>query len=94
MVPSLAATSLLCQQGLEEAVSAIVLMGGPVDPLANPTRVVRLLRQHSLNWFKQNTIFEVSNLYEGSGRAVYPANLQLIALNAYLSRHLSERGEL
>ena len=48
VVPALAATAVLAQSDPGSAPRSLVLMGGPVDPLANPTRVVNLLRQRSL----------------------------------------------
>jgi poly(3-hydroxybutyrate) depolymerase len=39
-------------------------------------------------------ITPVPEFYAGSGRPVYPANLHLIPLWAYLTRRLSEGGEI
>jgi len=69
-------------------------MAAPIDPLANPTRVVELLRSRPLSWFEDNLIATVSEEYAGSGRPVYPAHRHLIPLWLYLARHLSEGGEL
>jgi poly(3-hydroxybutyrate) depolymerase len=74
--------------------SGLVLIATPVDPLANPTRVVHLLRQHPISWFERNSLGEVHDRYEGRGRQVYPAERQLWALATYLARGIAESGEL
>jgi poly(3-hydroxybutyrate) depolymerase len=78
----------------EHRMRALVLIGGPVDPLANPTRVVGLLRWHNLDWFRSSVLQEVRGDFIGKGRRVYPASTQLGILNAYLARHLFQHGEL
>lgn len=50
-VPALAATALLGACSDQRTHSALVLIAAPVDPLANPTRVTRLLRERTLDWF-------------------------------------------
>jgi poly(3-hydroxybutyrate) depolymerase len=71
-----------------------MLIAAPVDPMANPTRVSRLLRAHPLSWYERNIIGEVAAASVGRGRLVYPGSLQLLGLWAYLARHISEGGEL
>lgn len=93
-VPTLAATAILSQQNEANAPRSLVLIGGPVDPLANPTRVVTLLRQRPLSWFKTYALRDVESNYPGRGRLVYPASHQHAALVAYLLRHIGSRGEL
>src|SRR5687767_10806014 len=48
VVPALAAIAVLARRSPALAPRSLTLLGGPVDPLANPTRVVRLLRQRPL----------------------------------------------
>lgn len=91
-VPALAATALLAEESA--APPALILISAPVDPLANPTRVVDMLREHSMCWFNSNVIRPVRQPGAGAGRNVYPARIQLTGLMAYLDRHLTERGEL
>jgi len=45
VVPALAATALLAQANDPATPRSLILVAGPVDSLANPTRVVRLLRR-------------------------------------------------
>jgi poly(3-hydroxybutyrate) depolymerase len=94
VVPALAATAVLSQHTPHLAPRSLVLIGGPVDPLANPTRVVRLLRQRSLSAIEGSALSTVGAAFPGAGRRVYPALNQLTALLAYYSRHMMSGGEL
>ena len=93
-VPALAATALLAEHQPELAPRSLTLLGGPVDPLANPTRVVQLLRQAPAHWFEQNVLDRVGGSYPGAWRMVYPARHQMSALAAYFYRHWASGGEL
>jgi poly(3-hydroxybutyrate) depolymerase len=94
VVPALAATALLSAGRGQAAPRSLTLIGGPIDPLANPSRVVRLLRERSLAWFKQNVIDTVDDAFPGRGRRIYSRTHQLETLSAYALRHLIERREL
>ncbi len=94
VVAALAATSLISTENPDLAPRSLTLIGGPVDPLANPSRVVRLLREHSLEWFEDNVIEAVPIGYPGEGRLIYPAWRQLMTFSGYLARHVIGRGEL
>jgi poly(3-hydroxybutyrate) depolymerase len=91
-VPSLAASAIVSQQGA--APRTLVLIAGPVDPLANPTPVVRSLRDRSLQWFSDNMVADVPALYPGAGRLVHRASFHLMGLMTYLARHLCQHREL
>jgi poly(3-hydroxybutyrate) depolymerase len=93
-VPALAATALVAAQEPAAAPASVTLMGGPVDPLANPTRVVKSLRAHPLDWFDHTVIATVPRGYPGAGRRVYPASRQLATLTGYIARHAATGGEL
>lgn len=93
VVPSLAA-ALVAERSSPQALGCLVLIAGPVDPLANPTRVVRLLRGHGPDWYSTAVIETVPSEFAGRGRRVYPAHTQLAGLMAYLARHLMQGGEL
>jgi poly(3-hydroxybutyrate) depolymerase len=93
-VSALMATALLSAEEPSVAPSSLVLMAGPIDPLANPTGVVRLLRARPLRWFEDNVIATVPPGYPGEGRRVYPASTQLATLMAYTARHVTQGGEL
>jgi poly(3-hydroxybutyrate) depolymerase len=94
VVSALAAAAVLSAGSPDEAPRSLVLIGGPVDPLANPTRAVRAARARSLRWFQNNVIEAVPPGFPGEGRLVYPAALQRITFSAYLVRHLAMRSEL
>ncbi len=91
-VPALAATAILAGSGDAKTPAGLTLIGSPIDPLAAPTRVVRLLRSKPLSWF-ESMIAEVPKDLAGSGRRVYPAQLHLLALWAYLTRQISEGSD-
>jgi len=93
-VPALAATALLARDQDPHIPATLILIAAPIDPLANPTRVVQLLRSRPLSWFEANVITTVPELYSGSGRHVYPAHLHLIPLWAYLTRRVTEGSEI
>jgi poly(3-hydroxybutyrate) depolymerase len=92
--PALAATALLADDHNQRTPASLVLMGSPIDPLANPTGVATLLRSRPLSWFETSLIKSVARSYAGGGRRVYPAHLQLMSLWIYLTRRVSQGGEL
>ncbi len=93
-VPALAATALLSADDDPRTPTSLVLIGSPIDPLANMTGIAMLLRSRPLSWFGQSLIKPVAETYAGAGRGVYPAHLHLIPLWIYLTRRVSEGGEL
>jgi poly(3-hydroxybutyrate) depolymerase len=94
VVPTLAAIAVLAQRNPALAPRSLTLLGGPVDPLANPTRVVRLLRQRPLETIEASALDTVGPGFPGAGRRVYPASYQHAALLGYLSRSIMSGGEL
>jgi poly(3-hydroxybutyrate) depolymerase len=89
-VPVLAAASLLAAGGDPCQPASIILMGGPIDPRANPTEVNRFAMAHSLDWFDRTVITTVPARYPGAFRRVYPGFLQLAGfLSMNLDRHVS-----
>src|ERR1700730_10360367 len=89
-VPVLAAVSLLAAAGGDYQPASMILMGGPIDPAANPTEVNRFAEAHSLDWFERTVITTVPGRYPGAFRRVYPGFLQLAGfLSMNLDRHLS-----
>jgi poly(3-hydroxybutyrate) depolymerase len=93
-VPALLATAFQSDHEPSCAPRSLVLMAATVDPVANPTRVSRLIRSRTLSWYEENVISEVPPPNAGRGRLVYPGSLQLLGLWAYLARHFREGGEL
>jgi poly(3-hydroxybutyrate) depolymerase len=89
-VPVLAAVALLAAGGDPCQPASMILMGGPIDPRANPTEVNRFAEAHSLDWFEQTVIATVPGRYPGAFRRVYPGFLQLAGfLSMNLDRHVS-----
>jgi poly(3-hydroxybutyrate) depolymerase len=89
-VPVLAAVSLLAAARDPVQPASMVLMGGPIDPAANPTEVNRFAQAHSLDWFERMVITTVPERYPGACRRVYPGFLQLAGfLSMNLDRHVS-----
>jgi len=89
-VPVLAAVSLLAVGGDPGQPASMILMGGPIDPRANPTEVNRFAEAHSLDWFERTVIAAVPGRYRGAFRRVYPGFLQLAGfLSMNLERHVS-----
>jgi poly(3-hydroxybutyrate) depolymerase len=93
-LPALVATAYLAETSEPSAPRTLVLIAAPVDPSANPTRVVRLIRARSLSWYERNVITPVPPPFPGQDRLVYPGSVQLLGLWAYLARHVGEGGEL
>jgi poly(3-hydroxybutyrate) depolymerase len=88
-VPVLAAVSLMAAVDDPCQPASMVLMGGPIDPAANPTEVNRFAQAHSLGWFEHTVIATVPARYPGAFRRVYPGFLQLAGfLSMNLDRHV------
>ena len=88
-VPVLAAVALMAAAGDPCQPRSMVLMGGPIDPAANPTEVNRFAQSRSLEWFEHMVITTVPARYPGAFRRVYPGFLQLAGfLSMNLDRHV------
>jgi poly(3-hydroxybutyrate) depolymerase len=88
-VPVLAAVSLMAARKDPCQPRTMVLMGGPIDPSANPTEVNRFASAHSLAWFEHMVITTVPARYPGAFRRVYPGFLQLAGfLSMNPDRHI------
>lgn len=93
-----AALALREQQGLKNPRSA-VFMGSPIDIEAAPTEVTDYAKKHSLEYFKDNVIQEVSLKHPGRGREVYAGNTQLTAfmamnLPSHLKKHMQQVDDM
>ena len=84
-VSALAATALLSALDAAAAPRSLTLIAGPIDPLANPTRVGLASRAFPPE-FQQNVMRTVPDRFPGRGRRIYPANAQFTALMGYLAR--------
>jgi poly(3-hydroxybutyrate) depolymerase len=93
-VPVLAAVSLLATLKDPVAPASMTMMGGPIDPRANPTQVNNLATTKPFSWFEKTVIHTVPDRYAGHGRRVYPGFLQhagFVAMNP--DKHLSSHWE-
>jgi poly(3-hydroxybutyrate) depolymerase len=89
-VPVLAAVSLLASARDPCQPASMILMGGPIDPRANPTEVNRFAMEHPIDWFDRTVITTVPGRYRGAFRRVYPGFLQLCGfVSMNLDRHVS-----
>jgi poly(3-hydroxybutyrate) depolymerase len=94
-VPVLAAVSLMAAANDPCQPASMVLMGGPIDPDANPTEVNRFAASHSLGWFEHMVITSVPARYPGAFRRVYPGFLQLAGfISMNLDRHVEAHWKM
>ncbi|WP_161594591.1 hypothetical protein [Marimonas lutisalis] len=93
-IPAFAAVADIAQRTPGHNPAALALVAAPVDPLANPTPVVRLIREKSRYWYDIVPIGRVGSDHDGWGRWVYPAELQLTALSRYLDQAKARNTEL
>jgi poly(3-hydroxybutyrate) depolymerase len=94
-VPVLAAVALMAAANDPCQPHSMVLMGGPIDPAANPTEVNRFAAAHSIAWFENMVITIVPARYPGAFRRVYPGFLQLAGfLSMNLDRHVSAHWKM
>ncbi|HLI13953.1 MAG TPA: polyhydroxyalkanoate depolymerase [Alphaproteobacteria bacterium] len=94
-VPVLAATSIMAAAGDVMAPRSITLMGGPIDPRANPTKVNEFAEKHSLAYLERTVITQVPMPYAGFMRRVFPGFLQIgnfVGMN--LDRHIRAHAEM
>jgi len=89
-VPVLAAVSLMAAANDPHQPKSMVLMGGPIDPEANPTEVNHFAHSHPLSWFERTVIDTVPARYPGAFRRVYPGFLQLAGfMSMNIDRHVT-----
>ncbi len=74
---ALAATALLAEDSPEAQPKTLTLIGGPIDPDANPTDVTDFGRRVTMGQLEQSILQRVGFKYAGVGRMVYPGLLQL-----------------
>ncbi len=93
-VPVMAAVSLLSTLKDVAVPLSMTMMGGPIDPHANPTAVNQLATHKTFDWFEKNVIHTVPFNYPGEGRRVYPGFLQhagFVAMNP--DKHLKSHWD-
>ena len=91
-LPAFAAACLLAEEGLP--VASLGLVGGPMDPARNPTRLWKMLQERSLEALEAQVMEEVPQGLPGAGRCVFPAWRQIDTFALYLWRQSITGGEL
>lgn len=91
-VPSLAAAALLAEQGL--SVASLSLIGGPIDPSRNPTRLWRMLQRRAMAGVEEKVLETVPAAFAGAGRRVFPGWRQTDTFALYLMRQGMSGGAL
>ena len=91
-LPAFAATCLLADAGMAPA--SLSLIGGPIDPSRNPTRLWRVLQERSLEALERQVIETVSTAFPGAGRRIFPAWRQIDTFALYLWRQSLSGGDL
>ena len=87
-VAVLAAVAIMAQSNNRAQPRSMTLMAGPIDTRLNPTRVNKLAKEHTIDWFERNLIGSVPLRYRGAMRRVYPGFMQLTAfVSMNLDRH-------
>lgn len=90
-VPVMAAVSLMAAADETIQARSMTLMGGPIDPMANPTVPVKLAVERPLSWFEHSVVTTVPGYYPGAFRRVYPGFIQLSGfMSMNLDRHIDE----
>jgi len=86
--PTLAAVSLMAEDGEESRPASMTFMGSPIDARLSPTVTNKLAEEKPFAWFESNMIYTVPGPYAGVGRRVYPGFVQLAAfMSMNLDRH-------
>jgi len=74
---ALVATAYLAEVDPKAQPATLTLVGGPIDPDANPTEVTDFGRRVTMGQLEETMIQRVGFKYKGVGRMVYPGLLQL-----------------
>ncbi len=74
---ALAATAYLAEIHPERQPKTLTLIGGPIDPAANPTEVTDFGRTVTMGQLENLAITQVGSGFAGIGRSVYPGAMQL-----------------
>jgi poly(3-hydroxybutyrate) depolymerase len=86
--PTLAAASLMAEDGEESRPASMTFMGSPIDARFSPTVTNKLAEDKPFAWFESNMIYTVPGPYPGIGRRVYPGFVQLASfMSLNIERH-------
>ncbi len=87
---ALAATAFISEYEKSKIPKSLILIGGPIDPDANPTEVTDFGNRITMGQLEHAMIQNVGVKYAGVGRQVYPGLLQLTSfLSMNAGRHAS-----
>ena len=87
---ALAATAFISEYEKSNIPKSLILIGGPIDPDANPTEVTDFGNRITMGQLEHAMIQNVGVKYAGFGRQVYPGLLQLTSfLSMNAGRHAS-----
>ena len=87
---ALAATAFISEYEESNIPKSLILIGGPIDPDANPTEVTDFGNRITMGQLEHAMIQNVGVKYAGVGRQVYPGLLQLTSfLSMNAGRHAS-----
>ena len=87
---ALAATAFINEYEKSNIPKSLILIGGPIDPDANPTEVTDFGNRITMGQLEHAMIQNVGVKYAGVGRQVYPGLLQLTSfLSMNAGRHAS-----
>ena len=87
---ALAATAFISEYEKSNIPKSLILIGGPIDPDANPTEVTDFGNRITMGQLEHAMIQNVGDKYAGVGRQVYPGLLQLTSfLSMNAGRHAS-----
>ena len=87
---ALAATAFVSEYEKNNIPKSLILIGGPIDPDANPTEVTDFGNGITMGQLEHAMIQNVGVKYAGVGRQVYPGLLQLTSfLSMNAGRHAS-----
>ena len=87
---ALAATAFISEYEKNNIPKSLILIGGPIDPDANPTEVTDFGNRITMGQLEHAMIQNVGVKYAGVGRQVYPGLLQLTSfLSMNAGRHAS-----
>ena len=87
---ALAATAFISEYEKSNIPKSLILIGGPIDPDANPTEVTDVGNRITMGQLEHAMIQNVGVKYAGVGRQVYPGLLQLTSfLSMNADRHAS-----
>ncbi|MEM6499574.1 MAG: hypothetical protein AAF709_22985 [Pseudomonadota bacterium] len=94
VAPSLIAAEWLLEHPSGQHLKSLTLVGGPVDPSANPTQLANSILATPMAWLELFAIERVGWRHTGAGRQVYPGSTQLNRVRAYIEHEVASGGPL